>query len=66
MNNKTINPSDTFMFNIVVLRRVSQGPPKSNLCNVYYHYEYFFLPFVKPNGYFILSDNKKLSQLKNA
>lgn len=54
------------MFNIVVLRRVSQGPPKSNLCNVYYHYEYFFLPFVKPNGYFILSDNKKLSQLKNA
>lgn len=42
MNNKTINPSGTFMFDVVVLRRVSQGPPKSNVCNVYYRYEYFF------------------------
>jgi len=51
MNNKTINPSGTFMFDVVVLRRVTQGPPKSSVCYVYYHYEYFFLPLVKPNGF---------------
>jgi hypothetical protein len=53
MNNKTINPSGTFMFDVVVLRRVTQGPPKSSVCYVYYHYEYFFLPFVKPNGFIL-------------